>query len=353
MKKFLALAMTLVMTLSLAACGGKTEPAPSTTDKPATSEPAATPEKPADPIVISLCNAYADLDQVNTELKTAAENIGKRTNGVVTVNVYPNNTFGSPADCVEAINGNAPLMYVTAFSQWEDAYPDACALQAAFVFESAEECLRFYDTDLFAKIVEEMDAVNIHCINCSFIGGMRHVLGRKPILTVDDIKGLKLRVPASTPYLDCFNALGAAPMAMSSSEQINALSAGTIDAVDQSISLMYSTKTYELVKEASLLAQMPLADGLYCSAAWWNTLPEEYAAIIEEELHEAGVRYYDYSMANEDAMRAEIEAAGVTFHEVDRAPFAELCKDLVLKYNIGQEVLDTVAQIRADIAAGK
>ncbi|GEM_PF-763386 len=349
MKKLFALTLALTLSLCLVACGGKTAASAPGSSTPETSSSKET----AKPIVISLSNAYSDMDQVNVELKAAAGRISERTKGLVDLKVYPNNTLGTPADAVEAIRSDAPLLYVTAFSQWEDSYPDACAIQAGFVFDSAEECVRFYDTDLFDEIVANLDAVNIHCINVNFTAGMRHVLGKKQIKTPADIKGLKLRVPGSSPYLDCFNSLGASPMAMPSSEQISALSAGTIDAVDQSISLIYSTKTYELVKECTLLAQMPLADGLYCSTTFWNSLPEEYSNIIEEELHTAGQNYYKYSMENEAIMRAEMEKAGVHFYNVDRAPFAALAQENVLKYGIGQKVLDTVAQIRADIAAGK
>ena len=215
------------------------------------------------------------------------------------------------------------------------------------VFETGEEFLKVMDTDLFQTIVTEMDKVNVHPINCSFVGGMRHVIGKAPYVEPADIKGLKLRVPASTTYLECFEAIGASPMGMAASEQLSALSAGTIDALDQSISLMYSTKSYELVDKVTLLAQQPLADALFCSTNWWNSIPEEYRVIIEEELHNAGLRYNQYSVENEGRMREEMEAAGVEFFEADREAYMELAGDLVLKYSIGQELLDTLAEIRA------
>lgn len=46
-------------------------------------------------------------------------------------------------------------------------------------------------------------------------------------------------------------------------------------------------------------------------------------------------------------MRAELEAAGVEFYDVDREAFLKLGGNLVLKYSIGQELLDTLAKIRA------
>lgn len=347
MKKFFALALALAMTLSLAACGGKTDETPKNDASSAQTEQPTT-DKAADPITISISHSYTELDQVSVELNKAKENIEARTNGGVIVNLYPNNTFGNLVDGVEAVMADSPLLLMAAYSQWEDLYYDASALQCGFVFEKGEEFLDVMNTPLFEKIVSEMDKVNIHALNCAFVGGMRHVIGKKPYTTPAEIKGLKLRVPNSTTYLECFEAMGASPMGMAASEQLSALSAGTIDALDQSISLMYSTKSYEMVNQVTLLAQQPLADALFCSTTWWNTIPAEYQEIIEEELHEAGIRYNQYSVENESKMREEMEAAGVEFHEADRQAFLDMgCGDLVLKYSIGQELLDTLAEIRS------
>lgn len=341
LKKIIALILAVIMVASLCACSSnKTD----TKD-----DNKAEGDLPAsDPIVINISHSYTEMDQVSKELETAAKNINERTNGVVTVKLYPNNTFGNMADGVEAVRSNSPLMLMAAYSQWEDMYYDASALQCGFVFNSGEEFLKVMDTDLFQKVVTEMDKANVHALNCAFVGGMRHVIGKKPFVEPSDIKGLKIRVPNSTTYLECFQAIGASPIGMAASEQLSALSAGTIDALDQSISLMYSTKSYELVKEVTLLAQQPLADALFCSTTWWNSIPEEYRTIIEDELHQAGLRYNQYSVENEGKMREEMEAAGVHFTEADRDAYEELAGDLVLKYSIGQELLDTLAEIRAE-----
>ena len=333
MKKFLALVLALAMSLCLVACGSADgEKEEGTADEP---------------IVINISHSYTELDQVSVELNTAAEKIAERTNGAVEVKLFPNNTFGNLVDGVEAVASDSPLLLMAAFSQWEDLYYDASALQCGFVFETGEEFLEVMDTELFQKIVTEMDKVNIHPLNCSFVGGMRHIIGEAPYTNPEEIKGLKIRVPNSTTYLECFETMGASPMGMAASEQMGALSAGTINALDQSISLMYSTKSYELVDQVSLTAQQPLADALFCSTKWWNSVPEEYREIVEDELHQAGLRYNAYSVENEGKMRAEMEAAGVEFHEVDREAYMAVAGDLVLKYSIGQELLDTLAEIRA------
>lgn len=332
MKKILALILALVMALSLVACAQK---APTEGGES------------AEPITISLCHSYTDMDQVTIELQAACDAIKERTNGAVVINQYPNNTFGSMSDGIEALMADSPLMLVTSFGQWKDTYFDGGALQCGFVWEKGEEFLEFMGTDMFQRISSEMDAVGIHPLKCALVGGMRHVIGQKAYTTPEEIKGLKIRVPNSDTYLDCFNAMGASPMGLDAGQQMAALSAGTVDALDQSISLMYSTKSYEVVKHVSLIGQQPLADALFCSSKWWATVPAEYQSIIDEELYAAAQRYNQYCVDNEGAMRAEMEAAGVEFHEVDRDAFKALAGDLVLKYSIGQELLDTLAEMRA------
>lgn len=85
----------MVMTLSLASCGNKTE-TPATDSTPSASDQ--TTEPSADPITISISHSYTELDQVSVELNNAKKNIEERTNGAVIVNLYPNNTFGNLVD---------------------------------------------------------------------------------------------------------------------------------------------------------------------------------------------------------------------------------------------------------------
>ena len=348
LKRILLLVLALALAFSLVACGGNTTPDTPPADNTSVDKtPVDTTPVDTAPITISISHSYTELDQISVELTTAKQNIEERTNGKIIINLYPNNTFGNLVDGVEAVMAESPLLLMAAYSQWEDMCYDASALQCGFVFEEGQEFLEVMQTELFDKIVKEMDAVGVHPLNCAFVGGMRQVIGKDAYTTPEKIKGLKLRVPNSTTYLECFDALGASPIGMAASEQMGALSAGTIDALDQSISLIYSTKSYELVKNVTMLNQQPLADALFCSSKWWSTIPEEYRTIIEDELHDAGIRYNQYSVENEGRMRAELEAAGVQFFDVDREAFMKLGGDLVLKYSIGQELLDTLAEIRA------
>ena len=74
------------------------------------------------------------------------------------------------------------------YNQWEDSYYDASVLQCGFVFETGEEFLDVMNTDSFQKILDGMDPVNIHTLNCTFVGGMRHITGLELLHTLAEIR---------------------------------------------------------------------------------------------------------------------------------------------------------------------
>ena len=362
MKKFLVILCAVMMICAATACGVSPNHDVSTDSSASagSSVPAMSAEqsgrepiKPDEPLVIRVATSYADLDHIHEELREAADNVAERTNGAIQLEIYPNSSMASFADAVKAVNSDAALMYMCSFAEWVDYYPDAAALQSGFVFNSAEELRRFYESDLVDEVIAEMDKVNIHCVAPGFTSGMRHILCDKQITCIEDMKNLKIRTPPVVTWTDLFNSMGAEAVGMAWSDTVSALADGDLDGCCQSIPLIYSTKSYEMFKECTLTAHMPVSDHLWCSANFWNRIDEEYQTIIEEELKIAASDYTQYCKENELKQIKELEDAGVHFYEVDRTPFIEAAQKNVLQYSIGQRVLDTVAKIDAEIASEK
>lgn len=361
MKKFLMILCAAVMVCATAACGNSAAPDPEASagsslsvESNAAAASAAQsrqPIKPDEPLVIRVATSYADLDHIHDELREAAERVAQRTNGAIQLEIYPNSSMTSFANAVKAVKSDAALIYMCSFAEWVDYYPDAAALQSGFVFNSAEALRRFYESEIVDEVIAEMDKVNIHCVAPGFTSGMRHLLCDKQITCIEDLKGMKFRTPPVVTWTDLFNSLGAEAVGMAWSDTVSALADGNLDGCCQSIPLIYSTKSYEMFKECTLTAHMPVSDHLWCSANFWYRIDEEYRTIMEEELKAAASDYTRYCKENEWKQIEELEAAGVHFYEVDRTPFIEAAQKNVLQYSIGQRVLDAVAKIDAEIAA--
>ncbi|MXN17753.1 C4-dicarboxylate ABC transporter substrate-binding protein [Pseudooceanicola sp. GBMRC 2024] len=152
------------------------------------------------------------------------------------------------------------------------------------------------------------------------------VFSKKPINTLDDLKGMKIRVVDANGQA-FFKALGAAPVQMPWGEVVPALAAGTIDAVTTSSSSGVDGSFWEFMKYMNTFNWQASSDILTVNLDAWNALPEKDQKAIEAAAREMEGQFW-LNSRNEDATKiATLKEHGV---EVT-APSAELKADLVEK----------------------
>ena len=152
--------------------------------------------------------------------------------------------------------------------------------------------------------------------------GVRSVYNKKrPIMTPDDLKGLKIRVMTSDTQVKSWKALGAVPTAMAFAEVYTGLLTGAVDAAENSPMFLWNMKHYEGIKYYSLTAHMVATGVTMISEKAYQKLPEDLREIVMaagDKATEVG-RFYDEE-ANKGFMRKVI-AAGIKVNEVDTGPF--------------------------------
>ena len=125
----------------------------------------------------------------------------------------------------------------------------------------------------------------------------------KPVKSIDDIKGLKIRVPRIDVYMDTWQAFGVQPTPMSSSEFFLALKMGTVDGMENPIEVMGAWKIYEASKYLSYTNHMQTRLFLTASQKFLDSLPADQRAIIVEEAKKAQVNH----LATMQNLHAEME----------------------------------------------
>ena len=110
---------------------------------------------------------------------------------------------------------------------------------------------------------------------------------------------------------------------MAWAEVYSALQLGAVDGAEAQLTGAFGIKLHEVTTNVALTNHIQLFTGLATSETWWNSLPEDLRAIVEEELANAGDEATKATVAKLAEVRADMEAAGVAFNEVDLAPFKE------------------------------
>ena len=172
-----------------------------------------------------------------------AEEVEKRTQGKVKVELYPGGQLFGYRDGIDAATMGAVEMGLTAAGHWGGHNPVLKFSDYFLFIEDMDHWFRARD-DVHPVLDSVFAKKNIKVLFYSAYGG-NGICGKKPIETMDDIKGLKVRAPVPGA-LTCLKTWGATPAKIAAAEVYDAMGKGAIDACVSSWGSMYSRKYYEV-----------------------------------------------------------------------------------------------------------
>jgi len=159
---------------------------------------------------------------------------------------------------------------------------------------------------------------------------------RKPIVNVEDLKGLKLRVIPNPMFLESFGALGANPVPMPFPELYGALESKAMDAQENPFNVILTSKFYEVQKFMSVTNHVYTANPVVISKKTWDKLSPAEQKILQEAVIEAGAYERKLSRDMSAGARKELEAKGMQVNDVPPATLAkmrELTKPVAEKFS--------------------
>jgi TRAP-type C4-dicarboxylate transport system substrate-binding protein len=165
---------------------------------------------------------------------------------------------------------------------------------------------------------------------CWMTGGVRNVYNsKKPIKTMDDLKGLKIRMMGNPIFVDTMNALGGNGVAMGFDQLINAMQTGVVDGAENNEPSYNSGQHYRYAKYYSMTRHLIIPEILVFSKRTWATLSKEDQDLIMKEAKGAQKEQWELWTDYEKKSIADMKAAGVEIVEVDNKPMAEAVKKVV------------------------
>jgi tripartite ATP-independent transporter DctP family solute receptor len=253
--------------------------------------------------------------------------IKAETRGRVDTKVFPrnNNIEGSDPAALRALMAGEIQFFTVMGGILGTVVPAADVQQMPFVFRSAAHACRAMDGPLGTYLREELAAKGIVGFRGgAFDNGMRQIGGRKrPIVRPDDLVGIRMRVPAGQVVADTFKALGAEPVTINSDGIYAALQSGRVDAQENPLLLFELFKLYEVAPYVSLTSHMWSGFNLVAHQPTWTQLPGDIKAAIDRNVPKY-VRAQRRLQENENqAARRRLAMHGLTFNEVESAPFRD------------------------------
>jgi TRAP-type C4-dicarboxylate transport system substrate-binding protein len=164
-------------------------------------------------------------------LQKLRELLEAKTDGKATIEIFPNGQIGDESQLVEGVLLSTIDMAMTSNSLLSNVVNDFRVLDMPFMFENIALLSKALEGAAKAKMQEAAKASGYQLIG-SYSSGIRHLMTKKDIETIDDLANLKIRTMQQPMHIEAFRAYGANPTPMAYSELYGALQSGVVDGAE-------------------------------------------------------------------------------------------------------------------------
>lgn len=281
---------------------------------------------------------YAEVNPLDSIVGKMAvkfkEKVEELSDGKVKIDIQHSGVLGAENDVLDTMlggGGTIDISRISAFSLTSYGGEKSKLLAIPFTFTNREHFWKFAASDLAPEFLLEPHE-NGSGVRGLFYGeeGFRHFFATTPINSIDDLKGMKIRVSSDPVMTGMVESLGAAPTVVSFGELYSALQTGVVDAAEQPIANYKSNSFHEVAPNMILNAHTLGAIQVIITDEAWDKLSKDQ----QNYLIEAGKYASEYNREiSEDAEKkvlVELKAAGVNIVEVDDVkPWQDACKDVI------------------------
>jgi tripartite ATP-independent transporter DctP family solute receptor len=283
----------------------------------------------------------------------AAENIGKKleaaTNGRLSVQMYPSMQLGGEKETLEQTQIGAVQLLRVSAGAVGPIVDEINVVNMPFLFRNTAHAEKIMDGPIGQELLDKITAnANAGLVAlCWMDSGARSLYNTKrPIKTVEDIKGLKFRVIGNPIFIDMMNALGGNGVAMGYDQVFSALQTGVIDGAENNPPSYVFSNHYTAAKYLSLTEHLIVPEVLVFSKKTWTALSADDQTLIKKFAREAQLEERELWNKYEQQAMDKAKAAGCQIVEItDKKPFQNAVKPVWDKY--GPKYQDMINRIRA------
>ena len=281
------------------------------------------------------------------EANAFAESLEQSTGGEHTVVVFPAGQLGNDAQMLQQLQTGALDMVFMPVAEIANRLPEFGALYAPYLAEDIEAAAGLLNS-AEAKALLDVLPARMGVVGVGYaLGGMRQIVARGSVESVEDIGGLKLRVTPLDPIRDFYLLLGAAPIPLSIGSVYDALANGQIDAIDMDLENTWKQKYYQLGETVILSNHMMFPMVGLVSAARWRTLDVGTRQVISDLMTEHFERIVATYIDAEAQYEIDLRNAGVNVREVGPEFFGGALSEWEAKWQQRAPVLEDLRRLAA------
>ena len=282
----------------------------------------------------------------------AVKHMGKlleeRTDGKICVEVFHSSQLGQEKDTIEQTKFGVIDLNRVSMGPFNNLVEETKVVSLPYIFKGVDHMHRVMDGPIGSDMLKAFEPHGY--VGLAFYdGGSRSFYNSvKPIKSMNDLDGMKIRVMQSDIFVDMMSALGANATPMPYGEVYSSIQTGVIDGAENNWPSFESSGHYEVARYYTLDEHLIVPEILVMSKRSWDGLSAEDQATVRKAAKDSVPYMRELWQAREKASEKKVRAAGVeVITDIDKAPFMAAMDGVYKKHVTSEKLKNLVARIRA------
>ena len=296
--------------------------------------------------VIKLGHGLDVTHSVHKAMVYMAERVAEKSGGKMRIDIYPSEQLGSERECLELLQIGSLGMTKVSTSVIEQFDPAFKVLGLPYLFRDEEHKFKVLEGEIGQRLLLGSEKYRLRGVTFYDAGSRSFYTMEKPILTPDDLTGMKIRVQESATAMEMVRTLGGSPTPIAWGELYTALQQGVVDGAENNPPSFYLSRHYEVCKFYALDEHTSVPDVVLISTVVWNSLtPENQDLLMEAARESFEYQKVKWKESTEEAL-AGVKAADVEIFYPDKSLFGEKVAGMYEAFSSNPEIYQLIQDIQ-------
>lgn len=261
-----------------------------------------------------------EVSNVYRGAQTFQQKLAEISGGELTVTLFPSSQLGDFKAMVPQVQAGEIDMVMTGYPDMSYIIPELKLIGAPYVVSDFDHLQRILAGPWGAKMASEFEAQGVRVLDVWYYG-TRQTTSNKPINSIDDLKGLRMRTP-NVPFLIAYaENVGATPAPVAFQEVYLALQTNQVDAEENPLPTIEAMKFYEVQSSIALTNHFIASSAIQISSMTWEGLSEQERGWVVEAVKAGGEVSDGLTFKAEEDLLTTFVDRGLTITRPDLAPF--------------------------------
>lgn len=305
----------------------------------------------ADDVIINLGYAAAETSSYGVLAAKFEELAEEYSDGTIDVKVRCCAQLMGEDEAFKALQLGTVDMHIITGNNLSPHFPLTDAFVLPYIFEDKAHAYRVLEGDVGASFATQMkDATGVNLLTFGFVGDRDFYNSRNPITKIEDMAGLKIRVPKNQVMIDTFTEFGASPIPLPWADTPTALQTGAVEGADNGTSFIKSQKFYEIMPYFTALEHFIYFSPMLASDRLMGKLDDSQRDAVMRAAKDAGIYQKEEMTSQVEGIRTFLTTeGGMETAEFDRTDFIAAGQRVQDRYaaDKGEDFIALLDQIRA------